>query len=96
MTAHEMMMACKATIERGAKTLTFVLPGYSRGNTRRLFGRVGPKGEVVADTGTDQKPESLVAFDAIKVLAYLAAKGLINVQCVAPSGASITVTRATE
>jgi hypothetical protein len=56
-----------------------VLPGYSRGNTRRLFGRTGPAGEVVADTGTDDRPESLVAFDPLKVLAYLTAKGLVKV-----------------
>lgn len=84
MTVQEMAEACGKAIERESDRITFVLPGYSRGNFRRLFGRAGPKGEVIADTGTDDRPESLVAFDPISVLAYLSAKGLVQVEVKKP------------
>lgn len=71
MTIEELRAACESAVARGSKGITLVLPGYSAGNHKRLFGRSGPLGEVVADTGDHGRPESLVCFDPGKVLAYL-------------------------
>lgn len=62
----------------GSSAITLVLPGQSRGDARRLAGRSGPLGEVVSDCGTDDRPEQLVAFDPVKVLAWMTARGLVR------------------
>lgn len=80
MNVESLAKACAEAIGRGSHRMTLVLPGVARGNTRRLLGKSGPKGEVIADTESGGRPESLVAFDPNKVLAWLAAKGLVRVE----------------
>lgn len=89
-----MVKACLNAMARGSSEVIFVLPGYARGNTRRMFGDFGPTGQVVADTGTDEKPGVLVAFDVVKTLAYLRSKGVVNAQVIdSGRGGKITITR---
>lgn len=78
MRVEELAKACTDALARTHGRL--VLPGLASGNTKRLFGRSGPAGEVVSDTEENGKPASIVAFDPVRVLAYLTAKGLIKVQ----------------
>lgn len=85
MNVQSLAQSCADAIGRGSKRIALVLPGYASGNTRRLCGRRGPAGEVVSDTGTDERPESLVAFDPIKVLAWMAANGLVKVEAAKPA-----------
>lgn len=85
MNVQSLAQACADAIGRGSKTITLVLPGYASGNTKRLCGVGEPVGQVVADTGTDQRPESIVTFDPMKVLAWMAANGLVKVGAAPPT-----------
>lgn len=79
MTLHEMRDLCEKKLSEDSgvpqefRAVVLVLPGFVRGNARRLFGkRGGPTGEVVADNDDGQ----VVAFGAAETLAWLIAKGV--------------------
>lgn len=85
MTFDDLIAASEASIARhekriaeglpsmGSPVVQLVLPGYARGETRRLAGRSGPVGEVLCDNVIDGKECSVVNFKAADVLKW--AKG---------------------
>lgn len=63
----------------GLDSFTLVLPGWGRGNTTRLAGRSGPRGEIISHVGEDApgKREQLVAFKGSEVLAWMRKNDLV-------------------
>lgn len=55
-------------IDEGAESLVLVMPGPARGETRRLFGRRGPRGEILCE---NSEHEVVVRFMAAAIIAYL-------------------------
>ena len=71
MTPEQMISHCKQQQELQGSAdamVTFVLPGISRNETRKLAGRHGPVGVVVGTRGGN----SVVSFKADEVLKYIA------------------------
>lgn len=86
MTPHELALECKRAIEseHGLGKLSLVVPGPPpRGERVRLdrsSRRRCPMGEVL--NWQDDPPRTVALFDAIDVLAWLAARGLVEVEAV--------------
>ena len=92
MTPHELALECKRVIESefGLTYVSIVIPGPPpRGEHVRLdraSRRKCPMGEVV--NWQDDPPRTVAMFDAIEVLAWLHARGLVEVvPVVKPTGA---------
>ena len=78
MTTREMALACSIVLETGLDSVTFVVPGSpTKHGVVRLSGPRSPKGELLC---INSDKEMVVRFDALDVLAYLAAHGLADVQ----------------
>ena len=79
MTPAELAAQCAEAIEGGWEHVQLVIPGHARGNKVRLdrvTRRKCPMGEHVCDL----ENATLAAFNAIEVLAWLAANGLVVVE----------------
>jgi|GEM_PF-2802362 len=81
---NDLAERCKAAIGRVPRQETtaevgLILPGrWGKRDTRLLAGRGSPRGQIVSDMG----PRGImVFFNAMDVLAWLAAKGLVIVEC---------------
>ena len=71
-------MACSLALEGGLDTVTFVVPGSpTRAGVVRLSGTHSPKGTLLC---INSDKEMVVSFDALDVLAYLAAHDLVTVK----------------
>lgn len=83
MTVEEMAKACTDALGRGLDKVLFVVPGPRNGPTGRAIRldrtsrKKCPMGEVA--NWQDDPPRTVAYFDAIEVLAWLAARGLIKV-----------------
>lgn len=83
MTPHELALECKRVIEseHGLRFVCLTIPGPPpRGERVRLdrtSRRKCPMGEVA--NWQDDPPRTVAYFDAVEVLAWLAARGLVQV-----------------
>jgi len=78
-TPAELAAQCAKAIEGGWEHVQLVIPGHTRGSRVRLdrvTRRKCPMGEHVCDL----ENATLAAFNAIEVLAWLAANGLVVVE----------------
>ena len=85
MTPHELALKCKQSIENahGMRRVVLKLPGHARGEFTRLdrsTRRKCPMGRVIGHI-YGPPAVTLADFCAIEVLAWLAAKGLVDVRC---------------
>ena len=82
MTPHELAQQCATAIESGLRQVCIVVPGPPpRGERVRLdraSRRKCPMGEVVG--WRDDPPRTVAYFDAMDVLAWLAASGAVEVE----------------
>lgn len=77
MTPTEMAKACSLALEGGDGHIVFVVPGTpTKRGVVRLSGPHSPKGELLC---INSDKEMVVRFDALDVLAYLAAHELVKV-----------------
>lgn len=78
MTVPELAAECQRCLDAGLKYVALVLPRPpGRSNRMRLHGRRGPLGELAC---VNNAGHSVVHFEVLDVLAYLAAAGLIEVK----------------
>jgi len=77
-TPKEMALACSLVLGTGHDAITFIVPGApTKRGVVRLNGPRSPKGELLC---INSEKEMVVRFDAVDVLAYLAATGLVGVR----------------
>lgn len=72
MNIADLRIQCQARVDRGIDTIAVVVPGKAYGNTKRLAGRSGPRGEIVCENEKD----CIVAFSVKDILKWLDKKGL--------------------
>lgn len=83
MNPSELALQCVASIENGTGFVTLVLPRRAGGGMRmRLCGRSSPLGELLCE---NSQSEAVCRFDAVDVLAWLAANNLVLVIWNGPS-----------
>lgn len=73
MDIHELAAKCGEQINRGSRDILLELPRTPAKRHRYMCGKNSPKGEIVADT---RHGRTLVAFNAIDVLAWCCANGV--------------------
>lgn len=67
MTLNQLRSSFESARSSGRKTIALVIPGRANGNTKRLAGRSGPRGEVVCENEND----CIVAFNVDRVLTWM-------------------------
>lgn len=73
-----MAQACADALAKDLKNVQLVLPRKCTGQRHmRVFGRVGPLGEVCCENSDGH---TVVWVDAVDLLAFLAANGLVKVK----------------
>ena len=82
MTPHELAQQCAEAIESGRRQVCIVVPGPPPRGVRIRLDRTSrkrcPMGEVA--NWQDNPPRTVAYFDAIEVLAWLAASGAVEVE----------------